>query len=81
MSEALSRVLSTGWFNIIIRSSYFDQDKLGTLCGVFTLCDLLHSETCFMKNSKSAIDFIVGNPVPPLLKEGGGGGGGAQFFI
>ena len=49
------------WFQIDIKSSNSDKDKLGNFCDLFNLTNLVHSETCFMKNSKSMIDSILRN--------------------
>ena len=43
-----------GDFNIDIKS-------LGNFCDLFNLTNLVHSETCFMKNSKSIIFLILTN--------------------
>ena len=48
-------------FNIDIKSSNSDKDKLENFCDLFNLTNLVHSETCFMKNSKSIIDLILTN--------------------
>ena len=48
-----------GDFNIDIESSNSDKDKLENFCDLFNLTNLVHSETCFMKNSKSIIDLIL----------------------
>ena len=40
-----------GDFNIDIKSSNSDKDKLDNFCDLFKLANLVHSETCFMKNS------------------------------
>ena len=48
-------------FNIDIKSSNSDKDKLENFCHLFNLTNLVHSETCFMKNSKSIIDLILTN--------------------
>ena len=50
-----------GDFNIDIRSSNSDKDKLENFCDLFNLTNLVHSETCFMKNSQSIIDLILTN--------------------
>ena len=50
-----------GDFNIDIKSSNFDKGKLENFCDLFNLTNLVHSETCFMKNSKSIIDLILTN--------------------
>ena len=48
-------------FNIDIKSSNSDKDKLENFCDLFNITNLVHSETCFMKNSKSIIDLILTN--------------------
>ena len=50
-----------GDFNINIKSSNSDKDKLENFYDLFNLTNLAHSETCFMKNSKSIIDLILTN--------------------
>ena len=50
-----------GDFNIDIKSSNSDKDKLENFCDLFNLTNLVHSETSFMKNSKSIIDLISTN--------------------
>ena len=49
-----------GDFNIDIKSSNSDKDKLEIFCDLFNSTNLVHSETCFMKKSKS-IDLILTN--------------------
>ena len=56
MNEVISKALSkyenltgTGDFNIDIKSSCSDKDKLEDFCDLFNLTNLVHSETCFMK--------------------------------
>ena len=46
-------------FNIDVKSSNSDKDKLEYFCDLFNLTNLVHSDTCFMKNSKSTIDLIL----------------------
>ena len=48
-------------FNIDIKSSNSEKDKLEHFCDLFNLTNLVRSETCFMKNSKSIIDLILTN--------------------
>ena len=50
-----------GDFNRDIKSSNSDKDKLGNFCDIFNLTNLVHLETCFMKNTKSIIDFFKKN--------------------
>ena len=68
MNEVISKALCKyenltvmGDFNIDIESSNSDKDKLENFCDLFNLTNLVHSETCFMKNSKSIIDLILTN--------------------
>ena len=56
MNEIISKALCKyeylivmGDFNINIKSSYPDKDKMENICDLFNLTDLVHSETCFMK--------------------------------
>ena len=48
-------------FNIDIKSSNSDKDKLENFCDLLNLTNLVHSETCVMKNRKSIIDLILTN--------------------
>ena len=48
-------------FNMDIKSSNSDTDKLENFCDLFNLKKLFHSESCFIKNSKSEIDLILTN--------------------
>ena len=68
MNEAISKALCKhenlivmGDFNIDIKSSNSDKDKLENFCDLFNLTNLVDSETCFMKNNKSIIDLILTN--------------------
>ena len=64
ISEALCKyknLIVMGDFNIDIKSSNSDKDKLENFCDLFNLTNLVHSDTCFMKNSKSIIDLILTN--------------------
>ena len=68
MNEVISKALCKyenlivmGDFNIDIKSSNSDKDKLENFCDLFNLTNQVHSETCFMKNSKSIIDLILTN--------------------
>ena len=49
-----------GDFNIDIKSSNSDKDKLEIFCDLFNSTNLVHSETCFVKKSRS-IDLILTN--------------------
>ena len=68
MNEVISKALCKyenlivmGNFDIDIKSSNSDKDKLENFCDLFNLTYLVHSETLFMKNSKSIIDLILTN--------------------
>ena len=50
-----------GDFNTDSKSSNPGKDKLENFCDLFNLANLVHSETCFIKNSKSIIDLILTN--------------------
>ena len=68
MNEVISKALFKyeslivmGDFNIDIKSSNSDKDKLENFYDLFNLTNLVHLETCFMKSSKSVIDLIFTN--------------------
>ena len=44
--------------NIDIESSYSDKYKLKNVSDFLNLTNLVHLETCFMKNSKTIIDLV-----------------------
>ena len=48
-------------FNIDIESSNSDKDKLENFFDLFNLTNLVHSENCFIKNSKPISDLILTN--------------------
>ena len=50
-------------FNIDIKSSNSDKDKLENFCNLFNLKNLVHLETCFMKNNKFIINLILTNKI------------------
>ena len=59
MNEVISKALCKyenlivmGDFNIDIKSSNSDKDKLENFCDLFNLTNLFHSETYFMKNQQ-----------------------------
>ena len=61
-SKALCKyenLIVTGDFNMDIKSSNSDKGKLENFCNPFNLTNLVHSETYFMKSSKSIIDLIL----------------------
>ena len=68
MNEAIREALCKyenqilmGDLNIDIKGSNSNKDKLENLCDLFNLTNPVHSETCFMKSSKSIIDLILTN--------------------
>ena len=68
MNEVISKALCKyenlivmGDFNTDLKSSNYDKDKLEDFCDLFNLTNLGHSETCFMKNSKSIANLILTN--------------------
>ena len=64
ISKALCKyenLIVMGDFNIDIKSSNSEKDKLEYFCDLFNLANLVHSDTCFMKNIKSTIGLILTN--------------------
>ena len=61
VSKALCKyenLIVMGDFNMVIKSS---NSKLENFCDLFNLKNLVLSENCFMKNSKSIINLILTN--------------------
>ena len=57
-------ILIMGDFNIDIKNKGLGYGKLDTFCDLFNLTNLIHSETCLMKNHKSTIDlFLTNKPI------------------
>ena len=54
-------LLIMGDFNIDMKSKCFTYNKLDEFCDLLNLTKLIKSETCFTKNHKSLIDFILTN--------------------
>ena len=50
-----------GDFNKDVKSSNSDKDKLENFCNLFNFKNLVHTETCFLKNIKTLIDLILTN--------------------
>ena len=48
-------------FNTDVESSNSEKDKLGIFCDIFDLTNLVHSESCLIKNSKYFIGLILTN--------------------
>ena len=68
MNEVISKPLRKyenlivmGDFNTYIKSSNSEEKKLENFCDLFNLINLVSSEICFLKNSKSIIDLILTN--------------------
>ena len=57
-----------GDFNIDIKSKGLGYGKLDTFCDLFNLTNLIHSETCLMKNHKSTIDLFLTNKPKSFFK-------------
>ena len=57
-----------GDFNKDVKSSNSDKDKLENFCNLFNFKNLVHTETCFLKNIKTLIDLILTNK-PLYLKK------------
>ena len=54
-------IIIMGDFNIDIKSKGLGYGKLDTFCDLFNFTNLIHSETCLMKNRKSATDLLLTN--------------------
>ena len=46
-------------FNVDIKNKRLGYGKLDTFFDLFNLTNLIHSETCLMKNHKSTIDLLL----------------------
>ena len=57
-----------GDFNIDMKSKCFTYNKLDGFCDLLNLTNLIKSETCFTKNHKSLIDFILTNTTMPFQR-------------
>ena len=57
-----------GDFNKDIKSSNSDKDKLENFCNLSNLKNLVHTETCFLKNIKTVTDLILTNKFLHLKK-------------
>ena len=54
-------IIIIGDFNLDVKNKGLGYGKLGTFCKLFYLTNLIHSETCLMKNHKSTIDLFLTN--------------------
>ena len=61
-------IIIMGDFNIDIKNKGLGNGKLDTFCDLFDLTNLIHSETCLMKNHKSTIDLFLTNKPKPFFK-------------
>ena len=50
-----------GDFNIDIRTKDREYEKFEDFCSLFSLSNLIKTETCFSKNDKSLIDLFTTN--------------------
>ena len=57
-----------GDFNIDILNKGLGYGKLDTFSDLFNLTNLIHSETCLMKNHKSTIDLFLTNKPKSFFK-------------
>ena len=55
-------------FNIDIKNKGLGYEKLNTSGDLFNLTNLIHSETCFVKNHKSAKDIFLTNKPKSFFK-------------
>ena len=61
-------IIIMGDFNIDIKNKGLGYGKLDTFCDLFNLTNLIHSETCLMKNHKSTIDLFLTNKPKSFFK-------------
>ena len=61
-------IIIMGDFNIDIKHEGLGYGKLDTFCDIFNLTNLIHSETCSMKNHKSTIDLFLTNKPKSFFK-------------
>ena len=55
-------------FNIDIKNKELGYGKLDTFCDLFNFTNLIHSETCLMKNHNSTIDLFLTNKPKSFFK-------------
>ena len=55
-------------FSINIKKKGLGYGKLDTFCDLFNLTNLVHSETCLMKNHKCTIDWFLTNKPKSFFK-------------
>ena len=61
-------IIIMGDFHIDIKNKRSVYGKLDTFCDLFNLTNLIHSETCLMKNHKSTIDLFLTNKPKSFLR-------------
>ena len=61
-------IIIMGDFNKDIKSKGLRYGKLDTFYDLFNLTNLIHSETCLMKNRKSTIDSFLTNKSKSFFK-------------
>ena len=61
-------IIIMGDFNVGIKNKGLGCSKLDTFCDLFNLTNVIHSETCLMKNHKSTIDLFSTNKSKSFFK-------------
>ena len=61
-------IIIMGYFNTAIKIKRLVYGKLDTFCDLFNLANLIHSETCLIKNHKSSIDLFLTNKHKSFFK-------------
>ena len=61
-------IIIMGDSNIDIKNKGLGYGKLDNFCDLFNLTNLIHSETCLMKNQKSTIDLFLTNKPKSIFK-------------
>ena len=61
-------IIIMGNCNIDLKNKGLGYDKLDTFGDLFNLTNLIHSETCLMKNHKSTIDLFLTNKSNKFLR-------------
>ena len=58
-SENYDKFIVMGDFNIDIRQTSPESDKLDEFCSLFSLTNIIKSDTCFAKFCSSAVDLFL----------------------
>ena len=61
-------IIKMGNFNVDITNKGLGYGKLDTFGDLFNLTNLIHSETCLVKNHKSTIDLFLTNETKSFFK-------------